>query len=307
MPKYVKQPQETPTPRMLRLADVGLVYAAAVWGATFILVKSALTGIDPVIMVGYRFLIAGGVLLVFLRMTGRSLRPHLGPSMFLSIFLWLLYVPQTLGLRYTTASNSGFITGLFVIFIPLFLLTIFRRRPTVMESIASIVSLAGLWVLTGGMTDINLGDLLTLVTAMAYALHLLFSDKYMKTGVDAYVISCQQFLMVGALSLLTGLLFDLDFGISTLSAGVIVVFLALFPTLSAFVIQMLAQKIVSPIRVSLIFALEPVFAAVFAWTLGGEAFITHRALGGLLIFTALLLSGLPTPGFLKGKAKVTSA
>jgi drug/metabolite transporter (DMT)-like permease len=292
---------------MLRLADVGLMYAAAVWGATFILVKSALSGIDPVIMVGYRFLIAGGVLLVFLRMTGRSLRPHLGPSMFLSIFLWLLYVPQTLGLRYTTASNSGFITGLFVIFIPLFLLTIFRRRPTVMESIASVVSLAGLWVLTGGMTDINLGDLLTLVTAMAYALHLLFSDKYMKTGVDAYVISCQQFLMVGALSLLTGLLFDLDFGISTLSAGVIVVFLALFPTLSAFVIQMLAQKIVSPIRVSLIFALEPVFAAAFAWTLGGEAFITHRALGGLLIFTALLLSGLPTPGFLKGKAKVTSA
>ena len=58
---------------------------------------------------------------------------------------------------------------------------------------------------------------------------------------------------------------------------------------------MLAQKITSPLRVSLIFALEPVFAALFAWTLGGEDFITHRALGGLLIFTALIISGLPAP------------
>ncbi len=295
------------SPRLLKLADSGLVYAAAIWGATFILVKSALSGIDPIIMVGYRFLLAGGILLIFVLATGRSLRPHLGRSLFLAIFLWLLYVPQTLGLKYTTASNSGFITGLFVIFIPLFLLTIFRRRPTVMESVASLISLGGLWVLTGGMTDINLGDVLTLVTAMAYALHLLFADKYMKTGVDAYVFSCQQFLMVGILALLTGLVFDLPFGITTWSAGVIVLFLALFPTLSAFVIQMLAQKIVSPIRVSLIFALEPVFAAVFAWTLGGEQFITHRALGGLLIFTALLLSGLPTPSFLRRRTDFKSA
>ena len=59
---------------------------------------------------------------------------------------------------------------------------------------------------------------------------------------------------------------------------------------------MVAQKITSPLRVSLIFALEPVFAALFAWTLGGETFITHRALGGLLIFAALVLSGLPVPG-----------
>jgi drug/metabolite transporter (DMT)-like permease len=304
MPKSIVPPHVAPSPRLLRFADTGLVYAAAVWGATFILVKSALSGIDPIIMVGYRFLLAGGVLLIFVKLTGRSLRPHLGRSLFLSVFLWLLYVPQTLGLRYTTASNSGFITGLFVIFIPFFLLTIFRRRPTLMEILASMISLAGLWVLTGGMTDVNIGDMLTLVAAMAYALHLLFSDKYMKSGVDAYVISCQQFLMVGVLALLTGVLFDLPFGIQTWSAGVIVVFLALFPTLSAFVIQMLAQKIVSPIRVSLIFALEPVFAAAFAWTLGGEILIAHRALGGLLIFVALLLSGLPTPHFLKRLARV---
>jgi len=75
-----------------------------------------------------------------------------------------------------------------------------------------------------------------------------------------------------------------------------VVFLALFPTLSAFVIQMVAQRFTAPLKVALIFALEPVFAAVFAWTLGGEAFVWHRAGGGLLIFAALVLSGMSTPG-----------
>lgn len=281
--------------RKVVLADFGLFYASAIWGATFFLVKSALTDIDPVIMVGYRFLLAGLVLLIFILRTGRQIFAGLGRAVFLSVILWLLYIPQTIGLEYTTASNSGFITGLFVAFVPIFLRTIFKRRPTLMEVLASIVSLSGLWFLTGGMSDVNIGDILTLIAAMTYALHVLYADKYMKAGVDPYTLSCQQFLIVGLLSLLTGLVCDLPFGIGSASAGLIVVFLALFPTLSAFVIQMLAQRIRPPLRVSLIFALEPVFAAAFAWTLGGEAIVSHRAFGGLLIFAALVISGLPSP------------
>ena len=281
--------------RKKALAHSGLLYASAIWGSTFFLVKSALADIDPVIMVGYRFLLAGLILLVFLKITGRSFFVGLGRAAFLSVILFLLYIPQTIGLEYTTASNSGFITGLFVAFVPVFLRIIFKRRPTLMELIASIISLGGLWILTGGMSDINIGDILTLGAAMTYALHVLYSDKYMKAGIDPYVISCQQFLMVGLLSLVTALVFDLPFGIGSTSAGLVVIFLALFPTLSAFVIQMLAQRITSPLRVSLIFALEPVFAAMFAWTLGGETIVQHRALGGLLIFTALVVSGIRIP------------
>jgi len=277
------------------LADSGLLYASAIWGSTFFLVKSALADIDPVIMVGYRFLLAGVVLLVFLKVTRRPIFVGLGRAAFLSVILVFLYIPQTVGLKYTTASNSGFITGLFVAFVPIFLRVIFRRRPTMMELLASIISLTGLWILTGGMSDINIGDILTLVAAMTYALHVLYSDKYMKAGIDPYVISCQQFLMVGLLSLVAAALFDLPFGIGSTSVGLVVVFLALFPTLSAFVIQMFAQRIRSPLRVSLIFALEPVFAAMFAWTLGGETIVRHRALGGLLIFTALVVSGIRLP------------
>ncbi len=277
------------------LADLGLFYAAAIWGSTFFIVKDALSDIDPIVMVAYRFLLAGLLLLVYLLVKGKRVVAGLGRAVFLSVILWLLYASQTVGLRYTTASNSGFITGLFVFFTPFFLLTIFRHRPTIMEVIGSAVSLMGLWVLTGGLSDINIGDMLTLIAAMTYALHVLFSDRYMKAGVDPVVISCQQFLLVGLFSIAAALVLDLPMTVGSFKVGGVVVFLALFPTLSAFLIQMFAQRVVSPIKVSLIFALEPVFAAVFAWTLGGEEIITHRALGGVLIFLALIISGIRLP------------
>lgn len=283
------------TKRTSTLAHIGLFYTAAIWGSTFFLVKDALSDIDPIILVAYRFLLAGVLLAGYLAVSGRSIFKGLKQATFLAVVLYLLYVPQTIGLKYTTASNSGFITGLFVAFVPIFLRTIFKRKPTVMEVAASIVSLIGLWVLTGGMRDVNIGDMLTLVAAVTYALHVLYTDKYMKAGMDPFVIACQQFLIVGILSLITGLIFDLPFSVGSTSTWWIVLFLALFPTMSAFVIQVLAQKILTPVRVSLVFALEPVFAGLFAWTLGGELFVKHRALGGLLIFIALILSGLPSP------------
>ncbi len=297
--------QHPPSRKLAFVADTGLLYAAAIWGATFFMVKDALAGIDPIIMVGYRFLLAGSILLVILLVKRRPIFQNFRSALFLSMFLWSLYVPQTMGLEYTKASNSGFITGLFVAFVPIFLKTIFKRTPTRTEILASAISLLGLWVLTGGLKDINVGDALTLITAMMYALHVLYSDHYMKKGYDALIISCQQFILVGLMSLAIGLFFDLPFTITTTYAAWVVVFLALLPTLSAFVIQMYAQKIRSPLRVSLIFALEPVFAAVFAWTVGGETFVLRNAFGGLLIFTALIISGLPAPR--KKKATVTGA
>jgi drug/metabolite transporter (DMT)-like permease len=279
-------------------ADLGLFYSAAIWGSTFIIVKSALDGIDPVILVAYRFLIAGLLMSIYLLLTKRNIFQNLKHGFWLAVILWFLYVPQTVGLKYTTASNSGFITGLFIAFVPIFLKIIFKKNPTLMETVAAIISIIGLWVLTGGLTDINTGDILTLMAAVTYALHVLYGDRFIKSGTDPLVLSCQQFLLVGLFSLLYGLIFDLQFNLTTNYAFGALIFLALFPTLSAFVIQMMAQKITTPIKVSLIFAFEPVFAALFAWTFGNETIIAHRAFGGLLIFIAIVISGFPTPTFL---------
>jgi drug/metabolite transporter (DMT)-like permease len=276
-------------------ADAGLLYAALIWGTTFVIVKSALTGVDAVTMVGYRFLIAGSLLLVYLLIKKRPVLPNFRQGLFLALILWTLYVTQTAGLNYTTASNSGFITGLFVLWVPVFLVTLFRRRPTVMEVVASIISIVGLWILTGGLREVNIGDLLTIVASMAYALHLLLSDKFMKEGVDPVSISCQQFLLVGIGSVIYSAISGRPFEVTTSEAWWAIIFLAIFPTLTAFVIQMFAQRHTSPLRVSLIFALEPVFAAATAWTFGGEIFTMHGAIGGGCIVLGLALSGIQLP------------
>ncbi|MBD3218186.1 MAG: EamA family transporter [candidate division Zixibacteria bacterium] len=275
------------------ISDAGLLYAAAIWGSTFFIVKDSLEFIDPIILVGYRFIIASALVALLCVITRRPLFKNIKKGLVLGIFIWLLYIPQTIGLGITTASNSGFITGLFVAFVPIFSFLIFRKVPSLIGIIATFVSLSGLWILTGGMTDINNGDLLTLLAAMTYAIHILYVDKFLQEGNDPFTLCFQQFLFVGIASLAVGGIAGLPFGWGNASTGWIVLFLAVFPTFSAFFIQVVAQKYTSPIRVSLIFAFEPVFAAIFAWTLGGEKIILHRAMGGLLIFLAMIMSGLP--------------
>ncbi len=275
------------------ISDAGLLYAAAIWGSTFFIVKDSLEFINPIILVGYRFIIASALVALLCVITRRPLFKNIKKGLVLGIFIWLLYIPQTIGLGITTASNSGFITGLFVAFVPVFSFLIFRKIPSLIGIIATLVSLSGLWILTGGMTDINNGDLLTLLAAMTYAIHILYVDKFLQEGNDPFTLCFQQFLFVGIASLAVGGIAGLPFGWGNASTGWIVLFLAVFPTFSAFFIQVVAQKYTSPIRVSLIFAFEPVFAAIFAWTLGGEKIILHRAMGGLLIFLAMIISGLP--------------
>ncbi|MFT5241003.1 MAG: drug/metabolite transporter (DMT)-like permease [Candidatus Promineifilaceae bacterium] len=276
-------------------AHIGLVYAAIVWGATFVTVKDALVGVDPVTMVAYRFLIAGVVLLVWLLVKRRPLFRDFGKGAILSVCLAGLYIAQTVGLQYTTATNSGFITGLFVLFVPVLMIAAFKTRPNIIEWIACVVSLAGLWVLTGGMRDVNIGDVMTILSAAAYALHLLFGDRYMKAGADPIRISCQQFMLVGIMCVLISAATGRSFAVTGTSTWVAIIFLGLFPTLSAFVIMLLAQRTLSALRVSLIVALEPVFAAAFAWTIGGEMYSAQSIVGGFLIVTALAVTGLNPP------------
>jgi drug/metabolite transporter (DMT)-like permease len=288
--------------RKKRLADLGLLYAAAIWGSTFFIVKDALHYINPVVLVGYRFVIAAGLVALICLFAGRRLFKGFSRGLILGIFIWMLYIPQTIGLGITTASNSGFITGLFVAFVPIFSFLLFKKTPSLIGILATLISLSGLWILTGGMTDINRGDMLTLIAAMTYAIHILFVDRFLEQGYDPYILSFQQFLFVGIASIVTGAILGLPFSYGKADIGWIILFLAVFPTFSAFMIQVVAQKFTSPMRVSLIFAFEPVFAAIFAWTLGGERVFFHRAMGGLLIFIAMLISGLP-PDILRLRRK----
>ncbi|MEW5950710.1 MAG: DMT family transporter [Elusimicrobiota bacterium] len=280
-----------------KMADIGLFYCAFIWGSTFVVTKYALNCVDSSAMVAIRFFISALALLPFV-LRKKNFFAHIKEAFVLSFFLASLYLTQTAGLLYTSASNSGFITGLFIIFIPLFLFIFKGEKTGKTEFWASLTAVAGMWFLTGGIKGINKGDLLTLVAAMSYSAHLLFTDKYVKGGYDITKLAFHQFWMVGLISSGAVFMSGNSFYVSGLNGWLIIFFLAFFPTLSAFFIQMNAQKYSDPFKVGIIFTLEPVFAAAFAWTVGGEDFFAIKALGGFLIFSAMIINEV---GKLKGK------
>jgi drug/metabolite transporter (DMT)-like permease len=291
----VKIVTKQPTPKQTLFADLGLLYASAIWGSTFILVKDTLDSISPVTLVAYRFLIAAILMGIVIRLQGKSLFKRFSSGLSLGLPLAFIYLPQTIGLKYTSAANSAFITGLFVAFIPLLSILILKEKPRRAQWLAVIISVTGLWLLTGGLQAINRGDLITLLAAFMYALHIMLADRFVAQGDDPYLLTFQQFLVTGIIGLVASLGFNQPLAVSETKTIWVILFLAVFPNLSAFLIQFKAQQFTSPIKVSLIFAMEPVFGGLFAWTFGGEAFIPLRALGGLLIFSAMVISTVRRP------------
>lgn len=271
------------------LAHLGLIYCAAIWGATFFLVKGTLDSVHPIAMVAWRFLIAATLLLPFVLKRG-AVKRHIRDAVPLSAMLTALYVAQTWGLSFTTASKSGFITGLFVILVPLILRLWLKRAVTSFQWLACLLALAGLYTLTDGLSSFNAGDALTLIAAFTYATHVILTDIIVRKDADATALVFHQFWMTGLLCLLGALAFRLPLSVTHARGWYEIAFLAVFPTLSAFFVQVWAQKLIDPVRVSLIFSLEPVFAALFAWTLGGEHATKASVLGGSLILAALFAS-----------------
>ncbi|HBA59751.1 MAG TPA: hypothetical protein DCZ92_02790 [Elusimicrobia bacterium] len=283
-------------------SDLGLIYCAAIWGSTFIVTKGALASVDPVVMVGIRFAISAALLLPWV-LKRRDKARFMLEGFFLSLFLTTLYLTQTTGLLYTSASNSGFITGLFIIFIPVFMYLFRREKPTKLQGVSAVLAIAGMWLLTGGVSGFNVGDALTLVAAAAYSVHLIITDKYVKAEADTVLLAFHQFWMVSAISFSLAFLKGAPFAVAGLNGWSVIVFLAVFPTLTAFFIQMLAQKHSEPFKVGIIFTLEPVFAAIFAWTLGGEEFIMIKAAGGLLIVSGMIIGELAKFNFRRALRK----
>lgn len=272
------------------LPSLGLFCATIIWASTFIVVKNVLCFIDPIILVGYRTILASIILAIALLVRRKKLFTDLKTGLLLGVVLWGYFVFQALGLKYTTASNSGFITGLFVVFVPLFSFIFFHKLPSLRKIFAIVLSVAGIWILVGGLHGINKGDIFILICSMCCAGHLLLTDKYVKKGADPHVLCFQQFFCMGILSFIVGAIFHLPFTLANIDTVWTILYLTLFATLSAFVIQLAAQKYAAPMKVALIFSLQPIFALIFARIFGGENLTLHEIIGGGMMFTAILLA-----------------
>jgi drug/metabolite transporter (DMT)-like permease len=282
------------TPARCR-ADVALACVAFIWGTTFVVVKQALTAISAMYFLSIRFTLASACLLLmflpaFRRSTPAELRRGFKGGLVAGLFLWLGYMLQTLGLKYTTAGNSGFLTGLYIVLVPLTSAAVYRRWPRRLELLGIGIASIGMAILTMPSFDrhfhTNRGDLLTVGCAVAFACHLLvlghFSQRECYEAVALGQIACAAFLSF--ISLLAEPP-QVAWGRQVLFA---IVLTAVLATAAAFALQTWGQRYTTPTRTALIFALEPVFALVTAVSIGGESLTIYSIAGGVLILTGIL-------------------
>ncbi|SPP63186.1 DMT family transporter [Nitrospira lenta] len=267
-----------------------LLLTTLIWGATFPATKAALDQIPPLSFLFLRFLLGAvlvGLCLVLMARPVSVDRAVLRASAIATGWLFLGYVLQTVGLGYTTASNSAFITTLYVVFVPL-ILRRFGSRSWVAAGIATV----GLWCLVKPTTSVNVGDLLTLGCALAFAAHMACLERYTRE-LDATSLFLWQLVAM------SGLLFvAMVWEHPTVSAfeptTVLLIGLAVTGVLAtlAFAVQMWAQQLLAAQQVALIFSLEPAYAAWLAWYFLGESLDWLGWVGSGLILIAVIIGSL---------------
>ncbi len=272
-------------------AEALLVTITFIWGSTFVIVKGALAEASPLAFMAVRFLLAGALLFVVLNWRGLDRRAVL-PGLVLGLFLFAGYICQTYGLLYTTPSKSAFITGSSVILVPL-ILTLRGVRMTGANFAGALLGAAGLYflVLPSGFSAVNRGDVYTLIGATSFAFHIVLVGVYTRRHAFQDLVPVQV-MTVGVLSL-AALPLDRNLRFHwTLGLGAAIVVTAVFATGFAFSVQNWAQKYTPPAHTALIFALEPVFAALTSRVVLGERLGAEALLGSVLVLVGMIVSEL---------------
>ena len=301
------------------LADITLLLVAFVWGSTFLVVQQAISSLPPNAFNAVRFTIAALFLLLFqLVLYPRQIREYnrqlLLAGAILGFWLCLGYGLQTVGLLYTTSSKAGFITGLSVVLVPLFAFLLLRDKIKPAAVVGVVLAAFGLYLLTQNRSFVfNPGDVLVFGCAISFAMQIVITGKYAKRF-PALPLAITQLGTVAGLSWIYAILFEeyqLAFDpqilfIPEVAWGLFIT--SIFATALAFLAQTALQKHTSSTRVALIFALEPVFAALTSYVVIHEVLSGRQMFGCLLIFIGMILAELPVKEWLEqAKARKQAA
>ncbi|MBN2105349.1 DMT family transporter [bacterium] len=274
-------------------ADLWLLIICAAWGMSFPLVKIALNDISPILFLAIRFWMGALFLLPVLWFchtrinTDRLLR---GSILGLFMFLGMLF--QTLGLKFTTASNSGFITGITVVIVPILVIIIENRIPKWPVLTGALIAMIGLYFLTQPQTrGFNKGDLLTLICALSFSFEIVYIELLVRKG-EAFVMAFIMICITALLATVTGILSERQFICPTRSMLTSLGFVALFCTALGFSLQTYWQPKTSATAASVIYTSEPVFASLFAALLLKERLDASGYIGGGLIVTGMFIAEL---------------
>lgn len=279
------------------LASGGLILTAAIWGFAFVVVKDSVDTIPPVYMVSIRYTIAavllGFVLIPQFKKLNRYYWIHGAVT---GLMLALGYITQTIGCKYTTAGKNAFLTTIYVILIPLISWPLNKKRPHFVVFLSAVMALVGIGLLAlrneGGVLGFNVGDILTLICGLFYALHIIFTAKFSQDK-NPVILTWIQFIVAAVFSWAVSPLIDGSFSVALLKSSRVIfsmLYLGIFSSLVAFLLQNICLKYMESSLASLFLSLESVFGVIFSTIFLRERMTLVMIIGCVLIFAAITIA-----------------
>ena len=274
-------------------AESFLLSITIIWGSTFVLTKFILENASPFVYVALRFFIAS---LIFAALFFRKLqtlsKDGVVKGLVLGVLLFMGFMLQTIGMKFTTASKSAFITGLMVVFTPIFQLIIERKAPKTGNVIGVVLVAIGLFLLTSPRgSEFNIGDALTLVCAVLFSIYTVYLGVYGKDHDPAH-LTFVQFVLTAVLAAIAIPFLETAHLKLTFNFLLNLTYLAVMPTVVALYVMAKYQKYTTPTRSAIIYSMEPPIAAVFAFFIIGEQIGMVGFIGGIVILSGLIVSEL---------------
>lgn len=283
-------------------AELVLLSLTIIWGSTFVLTKFILENASPFVYVALRFFIAS---LIFAALFFRRLRTiskdGVAKGLILGVLLFLGFMLQTIGMKFTTASKSAFITGLMVVFTPIFQLIIEHKAPKIGNIIGVVFVAIGLYLLTSPRgSEFNIGDALTLICAVLFSIYTVYLGVYGKDHDPAH-LTFIQFTSTAVLAAIAIPFLETAYLNLTTNFFLNLLYLTAMPTIVALYMMAKYQNYTTPTRSAIIYSMEPPFAAIFAFFIIGEQIGMIGIVGGILILSGLIVSELSDVIFTRSK------
>lgn len=284
-----------------RTADLMLTLVAIIWGTGFVAAQMSLdSGLTPFQTMAYRFSISSILMIIIFWREFRKIDIKvIKAGTVIGIFLFIAFAFQTIGLKYTTPSKNAFLTATNVVIVPFLYWIVLKKKPDMYSTIGAVLTLIGISLLTlEGSFSIKLGDSLTLVCALGFAMHIIlvgyYAEKY-----NPIQLTIVQMVVACILSIIS-VLFTKNTAPLTLKGGMGVIYLGIVSTCIAFLIQNIAQKHTSATNAAIIMSTESVFGTLASVIILGEILNIRMIAGCIIIFTAIIITETKL-SFVKGK------
>lgn len=270
-----------------------LTLAAMIWGSSFIVMKSAVDFLTPNVLLFVRFSLATVIMVIMFYKYVKDIKlKDLKGGVVTGTCLFLAYLTQTIGLTMTTPGKNAFLTAVYCAIVPFFVWIFYHKRPDNYNFIAALLCIFGVGLVSlDGNLSMNLGDLLTLIGGIFYALHILAIKKYSQE-MHPIKLTTLQFAMTAILAFFGSLFFEDISLVKQIDSSIIlqIGYLAFFATAVTLLCQNMGQHLVSECNAAILLSLESVFGVIFSVLLYGEVLSFKVASGFVLIFIALIIS-----------------